>query len=73
MGFIMIRFRRKKSGVKYQYFEGERVISKTSYGKHIISYKVNKVFILDKWGKGDIEVNNCFKGVHFLTNEIEIL
>lgn len=69
----MIRFKRKESGSNGQYFEGEKVITKTTYGKQFVSYKVNKVFVMDKYREGYIEVNNNFKGVNFLPNEIKVL
>ena len=69
----MIRFKRKESGSNHQYFEGEKVIKETTYGEQLVSYKVNKVFVVDEYRKGYIEVNNNFKGVNFLPNEIEVL
>ena len=73
MGSCMIKFKRKSSESNGQYFEGKRIVKKTSYGKKIVSYRVDKVFVIDKYREGYIEVQNNFKGVNFLPNEIEVL
>jgi len=69
----IINFRRLGQSAGSQYFEGKEIKRYDSRGKEYTYYIVDKVFILDKYRAGYIEVSNVFKGVEFLKSEIEIL
>ena len=69
----MIKFRRPGQSEGSQYFEGKEIKRYNSRGNEYTYYIVDKVFIMDKYREGYIEVSNVFKGVEFLKSEIEIL